>query len=160
VPYIDHVDLVVSSFERSLEFYRGLLVPLGWRWLNEVEGERGETIQYVFRKDGRGSIGLRAAQSGADSPYDRYSVGLHHLAVNAGSRRAVDRVAAWAREQNAAIESGPREYGYSPAYYAVFLHDPDGLKLEVLSRPRLRTVLWALNPATSPFRSSSPRRRR
>jgi len=35
---------------------------------------------------------------------------------------------------------------------AVFLHDPDGIKLELMSRPRLRTALWALRPATTPFR--------
>jgi len=32
------------------------------------------------------------------------------------------------------IESPPREYDYTPGYYAVFLHDPDGLKLEVVHR--------------------------
>ena len=58
------------------------------------------------------------------------------------------------------IESGPQEYGYSPGYYAVFFYDPDGIKLEVMCRPRLRTLLWALNPRTSPFRSQGARRPR
>jgi len=79
-------------------------------------------------------------------------VGIHHLAINAGSRRAVDRAARWARERAVEIESGPHEYAYSPGYYAVFLHDPDGIKIEVMSRPLLRTALWALRPATTPFR--------
>ena len=47
---VDHLDLVVSSLERSLPFYRDLLGPLGWRWLHEVEGERGETIHYMRRE--------------------------------------------------------------------------------------------------------------
>src|SRR6266545_2564346 len=125
---VDHVDLVVSSLERSLPFYRELLRPLGWRWVHEVEGERGETIHYIFRRDGRGSIGLRARQSDDARPHDRYAVGLHHLAINAGSRRAVNRAAQWAREHDVEIESGAQEYAYSPGYYAVFLHDPDGIK--------------------------------
>ena len=58
-----------------------------------------------------------------------------HIAFGADSREAVDERAAWARENGAEIESGPREYDYTPGYYAVFLHDPDGLKVEILHRP-------------------------
>jgi glyoxylase I family protein len=149
---IDHIDLVVTSLEASLPFYRDLLQPLGWRWVHEVDGERGETIHYLFRRDGHGAIGLREQQSESAPAYDRYSVGIHHIAIDAGSRRAVDRAAAWARDNEVEIESGPQEYAYSPGYYAVFLHDPDGIKLELLSRPRLRTLAWALKPGTTPFR--------
>ena len=149
---LDHLDLVVGSIELSLPFYRELLGPLGWRWVHEVEGERGETVHYLFRLDGRATIGLRVRQSEDAPRHDRYAVGVHHVAFDGGSRRAVDRAARWARERGAEIESGPQEYAYSPGYYAVFLHDPDGIKIEVMSRPRLRTALWALRPATSPFR--------
>jgi glyoxylase I family protein len=161
VARLDHLDLVVSSVDRSLSFYRELLGPLGWRWVHEVEGERGETIHYLLRRDGRTSIGLRARQA-ADAPaHDRYAVGIHHVAINAGSRRAVDRVAQWARKRHVEIESGPQEYAYSPGYYAVFLYDPDGIKVEVMTRPWLRTAVWALRPATTPFRPENrgrPRR--
>jgi glyoxylase I family protein len=152
VARIDHLDLAVGSLERSLPFYGGLLRPLGWRWVHEVEGERGETIYYLFRRDGRGSVGLRAQQSGGAEPHDRYAVGIHHVAINTGSRRAVDRAARWAREHEVEIESGPRHYAYQPGYYALFLYDPDGIKIEVMTRPRLRTALWALRPSTTPFR--------
>src|SRR3954451_10347285 len=104
---VDHLDLVVSSLDRSLLFYRELLRPLGWRWIHEVEGERGETIHYLFRRDGRGSIGGRERQSESAGDYDRYAVGVHHVAIDAGSRRAVDRAADWARENRVEIESGP-----------------------------------------------------
>jgi len=54
---VHHVDLVVSSIERSLPFYRDLLGPLGYHGVSEVQGERGETIWYLW---GPGiSIGLR-----------------------------------------------------------------------------------------------------
>jgi glyoxylase I family protein len=126
---VHHVDLVVSSIERSLPFYRELLGPLGWTGLREIEGERGETIWHL---NGRGcSIGLREAQS-PSPPHDRYAVGLHHLALEAGSRAAVDESADWLSEHGAVIESGPEEYSYLPGYYAVFFYDPDGLKLEIL----------------------------
>jgi catechol 2,3-dioxygenase-like lactoylglutathione lyase family enzyme len=130
---VHHVDLVVSSIERSLPFYRDLLGPLGWHVISEVEGERGETIWYL---SGRGtSIGLRQAQSGGDS--DRYAVGLHHLAVEVWARSVVDERAEWLRAAGAELESEPQEYGYMPGYYAVFFYDPDGIKLEILHVPDL-----------------------
>jgi catechol 2,3-dioxygenase-like lactoylglutathione lyase family enzyme len=99
VEAIDHVDLVVSSLERSLPFYEGLLRHSG----------------------------LHTA--------DRYAIGLHHLAFSAASRQTVEKIADRARETGAEIESGPREYDYTPGYYAVFIHDPDGIKLEFVHRP-------------------------
>ena len=128
---VHHVDLVVSSIERSLPFYRDLLGPLGYHRIGEVEGERGETIWYF---GGPGSaIGLRQAQSLGG--LDRYRIGLHHLALEAGSRAAVDERHGWLVDTGAEIESGPREYGYSPGYYAVFFYDPDGIKLEIVHVP-------------------------
>jgi glyoxylase I family protein len=132
---VHHVDLVVSSIERSLPFYRDLLGPLGYHGVTEVEGERGETIWYLF---GPGtSIGLREAQTEGGVPYDRYRVGLHHLALEVASRGAVDERTDWLRAQGAEIESGPEEYWYMPGYYAVFFHDPDGIKLEIVHVPGL-----------------------
>jgi catechol 2,3-dioxygenase-like lactoylglutathione lyase family enzyme len=130
---IHHVDLVVSSIERSLPFYRDLLGPLGWHGVGEVEGERGETIWYL---SGPGSsVGVREAQSERDRPPDRYEVGLHHVAFEAVSRGVVNERAEWLRAQGAEIESGPEEYWYLPGYYAVFFYDPDGLKLEIVHVP-------------------------
>ena len=158
--HVDHLDLVVSSIDRSLSFYRHLLRPLGWRWVHEVEGERGETIHYLFRRNGRGAIGLRARQSENVLPHDRYAVGIHHVAFNAGSRRAVDRAGRWAQKRGVEIESGPKEYAYSPGYYAVFLYDPDGIMVEIMTRPPLRSALWALRPGTTPFRPENRGRAR
>jgi glyoxylase I family protein len=130
---VHHVDLVVSSIERSLPFYRDLLGPLGWHGLSEVEGERGETIWYLW---GPGSsVGLREAQSETPDGFDRYRLGLHHVAFEAYSRGMVDERASWLEGQGAEIESGPEEYTYQPGYYAVFFYDPDGLKLEILHIP-------------------------
>jgi len=132
-----HVDLVVSSILRSLPFYRELLEPLGWHRVGEVEGERGETIWYL---SGPGtSVGLREAQS-ESGPYDRYRIGLHHLAFEADSRAAVDELAAWVRRQGLELESEPQEYAYIAGYYATFFYDPDGLKLEIVHVPGLHVA--------------------
>jgi catechol 2,3-dioxygenase-like lactoylglutathione lyase family enzyme len=128
---VHHVDLVVSSIERSLPFYRDLLGPLGFHRIGEVEGERGEAIWY-FAGPGS-SVGIRQAQSLGG--IDRYRVGLHHIALAAPSRAIVDERNDWLVSSGAEIESPPREYGYIPGYYAVFFYDPDGIKLEVVYEP-------------------------
>ena len=138
---VDHLDLVVTSLQRSLAFYAGLLEPLGYVHRGEIAGERGERVVYLSRHGGGGSLSLRESQSDAHpTPYDRYAVGIHHIAFAASSRARVEERAAWVREQGAVIESGPREYDYTPGYYAVFLHDPDGLKLEIVHRPAERDL--------------------
>ena len=132
-----HFDLVVTSLERSLAFYQELL---GWTDASEIEGERGERLVYIAPPDRPpgwvGWIGLREKQSDAHPvPYDRYAVGVHHVAFLAASRDDVDERAGWLRDRGVEIESGPKEYDYSPGYYAVFFYDPDGMKLEILHRP-------------------------
>jgi glyoxylase I family protein len=135
-PSLHHIDLVVSSIERSLPFYRDLLGPLGWDELEEVEGERGETISYLIGAADC-SFGLREAQSESAGPYDRYTVGMHHLAIRVASRMIVNERAEWLRRHGATIESGPEEYAYMPGYYAVYFYDPDGMKLEILHVPEM-----------------------
>lgn len=128
---VHHVDICVSSVERSLAFYRDLLGPLGFHRIGEVEGERGETIWYL---GGPGSsLGLREAQTPGE--HDRYRVGLHHIAFEAVSRGVVDERYDWLRSVEAEIETPPQEYGYEIGYYAVFFYDPDGMKLEIVHVP-------------------------
>jgi glyoxylase I family protein len=137
MPVVDHVDLVVSSIARSLPFYRGLLGPLGWVGIVEQDGERGERIHYLWGPDVAGSLGLRERPSEAGKQdVDRYALGLHHLAFEAPARGHVDRAAEWLLREGAEIEGGPGERHYTPGYYAVFFYDPDGIKLEVVHRPR------------------------
>ncbi|MDX6680765.1 MAG: glyoxylase family protein [Solirubrobacteraceae bacterium] len=146
---IDHLDLVVTDMQRSLAFYRELLRPLGYVRESPIEGERGEHVVYLGRVGGMGSVSIRAAQSDAHAvPYDRYAVGVHHIAFRALSRGVVDERAAWLREQGATIESGPQEYDYSPGYYAVFFYDPDQIKLELVHRPSERDLAARLAQLT------------
>ena len=134
---LDHLDLVVSSLERSLPFYQELL---GLTEASEIEGERGERVVYISRPgeapSGNFALGLREKQSDAHGvPYDRYAVGVHHVAFELASRAEVDERASWLRAQGAEIESGPAEYDYREGYYAVFFYDPDGIKLELVHVP-------------------------
>ena len=132
---VDHLDLVVTDLDRSLAFYTELLEPLGYGLTSEIVGERGERVVYVGGSGGA-SVSLRERQSDAHAvPYDRYAVGIHHIAFAAADRDTVDERAAWLRARAAEIESAPSEYTYAPGYYAVFFYDPDGIKLEIVHRP-------------------------
>ena len=127
-PKLSHVVLVVSDIERSLPFYRELLEPIGWTGVSEVRGERGDTI-WCLSVPGPGIavLGLRQKQSDAHPlPYDRYAVGIHHVCFDVASRELVDERAHWLAEQDATIESGPREYDYTPGYYAASSTIPTG----------------------------------
>jgi catechol 2,3-dioxygenase-like lactoylglutathione lyase family enzyme len=133
-PALRHVDLVVSSLDISLPFYRELLKPLGWTKEITIKGERGERLVYISGPKGfkDGAIGFRERQSKERTiPYNRYDLGIHHLAINAPTRKDVDKCANWLRKNNCNIESGPAEY-YNDHYYAVFFYDPDGIKLELI----------------------------
>ena len=140
---VHHLDFVVTSLERSLPFYQELL---GWTESGDIVGEQGERVVYIW-PPGRdatwiGSLGLRERRSDAHPvPYERYAVGVHHVAWQAGSREEVDERFRWLERRGAAIESEPREYDYLPGYYAVFFYDPDGIKLEILHRPRERDLV-------------------
>jgi glyoxylase I family protein len=134
---ISHVDLVVSSIERSLPFYRELLVPIGWSGLRQAIGEQGETIHYLSVEGaGVAALGLREKHSDGHGVPLRplRGWGSPHL-LRRPLSRVVDERARWLREQRTGIENGPAEYDYTPGYYAVFFYDPDGIMLELLPRP-------------------------
>ena len=99
--------------------------------MGEVVGERGETIYYVA--GGGVAVGIREALVRGE--YDRYRVGVHHVAFEVASRDVVDERHRWVVEQPVSIESAPKEYEYAPGYYAFFFYDPDGIKLEIVHVP-------------------------
>ena len=131
---LHHVDIVVSSLHRSLPLYRALLEPLGYTEADKAVGERGEPIWYLDGDGVGASLGIREALE-PSPPYERYSVGLHHLAFEASSREMVDERFAWASANGFEIENTPQEWPYVPGYYATFFRDPDGMKLEVVFVP-------------------------
>lgn len=126
---IDHVDLSVTDMARSVAFYDTVLTRLGYTRVSD-EG----TV--CWRGPGA-EIGVRAATSSPGSAsFDRYRVGLHHLAIRASSRDDIERFHAFLRDENIAILEPPAEYPeYGAGYYAVFFADPDGIKLELVFRP-------------------------
>jgi diadenosine tetraphosphate (Ap4A) HIT family hydrolase/catechol 2,3-dioxygenase-like lactoylglutathione lyase family enzyme len=127
---VHHLDLTVTSLARSTPFYDAVLSRIGYRRI--ADADEGP----MWRGDGH-ELGLQESdERGRAMPHYRFAPGLHHLALRAPSRAAVDRLHAELVNLGVAVLDPPAQYDrYSPGYYAVFFADPDGLKLEYVYTP-------------------------
>ena len=122
----DHVDLTVNDLARSVAFYAKVLAPLGFRQVPDPSG--------VDFANHHVSIGLKVASGAA--AFDRFRVGLHHVALRAANRADVDAFHRFLVCEGVTILDPPADYPeYGDGYYAVFFTDPDGLKLELVHWP-------------------------
>jgi catechol 2,3-dioxygenase-like lactoylglutathione lyase family enzyme len=133
---IHHIDLAVADVERSLAFYLELLGPLGWAESARFSTYRGtEEVVYVNqggdnRLDG---LGLRPADGGEHSYYD---VGVEHIAFEVDTREEVDAAYSRCLAREANVHFPPEEDRDLEGYYALFVFDPDGIRVEVFCWPR------------------------
>ena len=123
---LDHVGFAVSDLQRSRDFYRRALEPLGIELMMEVTPEQKGTPGTAI---GFGSDGKPYFWIGDE---ERVGEGTH-IAFTARSRSEVDAFYA------AALAAGGRDNGapglrphYHPNYYGAFVHDPDGINVEAV----------------------------
>lgn len=117
---LDHFSIGVSDIKRAGAFYDAVLKPLDVTRLSDGETSLGY---------GEKSPGLWVLAANKPVKADRES-GLH-FCFKAKSRAAVDAFHA------AALKHGGRDNGkpgvradYDPKYYAAFVVDPDGYRIE------------------------------
>lgn len=117
---INHVSIGVRNLAKTRRFYDAALKPLGYNCLSEGEISLGY---------GGDSVALWISVTDRPVPADMTS-GLH-FCFTAPTRKSVDAFYA------AALEAGGRDNGkpgvradYDPNYYAAFVIDPDGYRLE------------------------------
>lgn len=123
---IKHIEFWVSDLEKSVRFYGGLFEIIGWKQVSENGFKAGGTK--IYFKENHGVTMQK-------------SLGPDHICFEAESREMVDRVGEYLKAQNAEIIQGPLELRgqkYSPGYYTVDFHDPDGYTLEVAYSPASR----------------------
>jgi len=116
---INHVSIGVRDIAKTKRFYDAALEPLGYACLSQGEGSLGY---------GRDSVVLWISAAAEKIPAT--TPGLH-FCFDAPTRDSVKAFHA------AALEAGGRDNGkpgprrdYSPDYYAGFVVDPDGYRLE------------------------------
>jgi catechol 2,3-dioxygenase-like lactoylglutathione lyase family enzyme len=126
---VHHVFLNVTDLARARRFYAWLMPRLGYPGVTDMEGVSG-----YWGKGGSVWIKQTPARFAADS-FDKDRVGLCEIAFRADSRAQVDALARALAAEGVRILDPPREYTYTPGYYALFFADPDGIKLEVVHIP-------------------------
>lgn len=123
---LHHVELYVRELETSARFWGFLLDRLGFR----LQQEWDEGFSWA-----QGGSYLAFVQAPApDRNYDRRRVGCNHIAFRARDRSEVDAITAALRERGVRVLYEDRHpYAGGPDHYALFVEDPDGMKVEVVA---------------------------
>jgi catechol 2,3-dioxygenase-like lactoylglutathione lyase family enzyme len=118
---IDHIGFEVSDLARSAAFYDPVFYALGARRMIESD----TAVAY----------GVNAAVLWIVVRERPVAPGYGHVALAAAGRAAVDAA------YRAGLAGGGRDDGppgprpqYGSRYYAAYMRDPDGLRVEVVSR--------------------------
>jgi catechol 2,3-dioxygenase-like lactoylglutathione lyase family enzyme len=120
VSVIDHLGLEVADLGRSGRFYDAVFFALGARRLHDTP----HAIAY-------GTVEARFWLTARNAPAPAYG----HVALAAQGKAAVDAAHAAGLRAGGSDEGapGPRPR-YGPRTYAAYLRDPDGLRVEIVSR--------------------------
>jgi len=126
---IDHVGLQVSGYERSREFYRKVLAPLGGELILEVTAEQtGDGAHAGFGMHGRPTFWIGTSQHAS------HPSGSVHVAFTAPNRAAVMAFHRAALDAGAKDNGAPglRPHYHAHYYYGAFVLDPDGHNIEAV----------------------------
>ncbi len=121
---LHHLSLPVADLDAASTLYDALMGALGFRRVFTTRDAVGYGIE-----DGKDKLCLKQQASA------RAAGPGFHLAFSASSRAAVDQF------HRAAIAHGARDNGppglrsYGADYYATFVIDPDGHRLEAVHKP-------------------------
>lgn len=126
---IHHIDLAVSDVDRSIAFYLELLGPLGLWETMRYPSYRG-TEEIVYLRFGPTWFGLRPADGGEHTYYD---VGVEHIAFHVDRPDEVDEAYQRCLAMDAKVHHPPELDSDVEDYYALFVFDPDGFRIEVFS---------------------------
>lgn len=122
-PILDHVSIGVSDLARSMAFYDAVLASLGI----ERVWTAGDAAGYGF-SGGDDALAIKQEPVENIRPSAR-----SHIALNAPNRDAARAFHAAALAHGGADDGPPGlcpEYG--PGYFAAFVRDPDGYRLEAV----------------------------
>jgi len=120
---IDHISIAVSDIKAAARFYEALLAPLGMRRVREWPTSIGFGKTYPeFWINERADLEPPDDDNGA------------HIALRAPDTKAVDAFHAAALAAGAHSDGAPgMRHEYSPHYYAAFIRDWDGNRIEAVT---------------------------
>jgi catechol 2,3-dioxygenase-like lactoylglutathione lyase family enzyme len=120
---IDHVSVAVRDLTVAARFYETVLATLGYTKLIVRPGTAGFGKKYPeFWLNERQSMSIADPDSGA------------HICLRASDTRSVDAFHAAALAAGGLSDGAPgRRPEYTEGYYAAFVRDPDGNKIEAVT---------------------------
>jgi catechol 2,3-dioxygenase-like lactoylglutathione lyase family enzyme len=120
---LDHLGVEVADLARSARFYDAIFFPLG--------------VRRIFESERAIAYGVNDARFWVTARERPPQPGYGHVAFSASGKAAVDAA------YEAGLAAGGRSDGppggrpqYGPRYYAAYLLDPDGLRVELASGAR------------------------
>lgn len=132
---LDHLYLTVSDLARSVRFYDGVMQRLGFRKGDKPIG--GDPHVHYFNRVLQ--LSLRPARS--QRAHDPYTPGLHHVCLQLPTRADVDAAVEALRALGVDATDAKLYPEYNPDYYATFFEDPDGIRLELVTRTPYRDAV-------------------
>lgn len=123
---LDHVSITVSDLGRAGWFYDAVMAALGHPCVRREADMLGYGIRNRAEDDGHSYISVRATG-------DAITADRRHWCFRAPSREAVDAFHAAGLANDGTDDGAPGlRPGYHEAYYAAFLLDPDGNRIEAV----------------------------
>ncbi|MFS0852922.1 VOC family protein [Microbacterium sp. 179-I 3D4 NHS] len=127
---LDHLGISVDDLERGRAQFHPVLTALGYR--SGFEDDHSLS----WNQDGETEIILYKAWEDDSGPHRHGRVGWQHLAFATGSRAEVDRLHEVALAAGWSAVRDPKEYPrYTDRYYASFVEDADGIRIEFMHNP-------------------------
>lgn len=125
---LDHVSVGVANMKRAKAFYDAALAPLGLTAIMPVE-IKGQLVGVGYGADNKPEFWVQLPINGQPASQGNG----FHLAFTAPSRAAVDAFYLAALEQGGVEDGRPGlRSEYHPSYYAAFVRDPEGNKIEAV----------------------------
>lgn len=115
---LDHIVILLANLKAGLPFYETLLPLIGFSKTGDHVFGNTEEIYLDFRQSGK-----------PDQAYERHAPGLNHMGFTATNRDAIERVG---KAMAAAGFEVPAIQEF-PDGSAMFLRDPEGMRIEIAS---------------------------
>jgi lactoylglutathione lyase len=126
---IEHVAIWTTDLARCKQFYTSYFgATAGPHYLNPAKGFESCFLSFA---DGARLEAMTTTLSLVESAPGDQRLGLTHLAISAGSERAVDALTQRLRNDGIVVVDGPRRTG--DGYYESVVLDPDGNRIEICS---------------------------
>ncbi|SFC58315.1 VOC family protein [Pseudoalteromonas denitrificans] len=123
---LDHITLLVTSFEKSMPYYNILLEHIGFQKLRGHVWSDGNGFFIQFGQANEGT-----------SKYERYGAGMNHIGFAAPNKKFVEQLQA--KMINAGFTAP--EIQNLGGVQALFMKDSDGIRFEISYYPEGANVV-------------------